>query len=344
MGIFTPDPVKWISFQETAAKDEVRFEMGIVKYGKAAIYGYGVCLESCYRRSFYTSLKIVAKSKTTTVTESEISGFERVIEGIKDGTSVIPLYLVMDDADMIWREYFSGLTIDYLGTGPSSFFEYDVDNTGRNDSLKANNIITKNITVARVDVINVTQFATEVSAYNDRQIRRFVEKLYQMQYEAKQWRAKLEELEQKVSQERKEKEYAATSIEARIAAGFGRYAFGNAAGNAPKEPQRAQPTYTIQDTSYRPYKVQNVPERKPLANKILSDIENRQFHRVQRGYEVKAVDAFIQMIYDQYNGSSNRRITVEIISTEEFTFAKNGYDPREVDEFLDHLCDLIEGQ
>lgn len=36
------------------------------------------------------------------------------------------------------------------------------------------------------------------------------------------------------------------------------------------------------------------------------------------------------------------RITVELISTKEFSTVNKGYDPKEVDEFLDDICDEME--
>ena len=36
------------------------------------------------------------------------------------------------------------------------------------------------------------------------------------------------------------------------------------------------------------------------------------------------------------------RITVELISTKEFSQVSKGYNPKEVDEFLDDICDEME--
>jgi DivIVA domain-containing protein len=36
------------------------------------------------------------------------------------------------------------------------------------------------------------------------------------------------------------------------------------------------------------------------------------------------------------------RITVDLISTKEFSSVSKGYDPKEVDEFLDDICDEME--
>ena len=35
-------------------------------------------------------------------------------------------------------------------------------------------------------------------------------------------------------------------------------------------------------------------------------------------------------------------VTVDLISTKEFSRVSKGYDPREVDEFLDDICDEME--
>ena len=37
------------------------------------------------------------------------------------------------------------------------------------------------------------------------------------------------------------------------------------------------------------------------------------------------------------------RVTVDLISTKEFPRVNKGYDPKEVDEFLDDICDEMEG-
>ena len=36
------------------------------------------------------------------------------------------------------------------------------------------------------------------------------------------------------------------------------------------------------------------------------------------------------------------RVTVDLISTKEFTQVSKGYNPKEVDEFLDDICDEME--
>ena len=36
------------------------------------------------------------------------------------------------------------------------------------------------------------------------------------------------------------------------------------------------------------------------------------------------------------------RVTVDLISTKEFSHVSKGYNPKEVDEFLDDVCDEME--
>ena len=86
--------------------------MSISEYAISSVYGYGVLVYSGWSTlypSFNPSLIVRASSRITTPTETRVSG---VLHPVCIEDKTWPLFLVFDDADMLWKEYFTGMPVD----------------------------------------------------------------------------------------------------------------------------------------------------------------------------------------------------------------------------------------
>jgi hypothetical protein len=191
--------------------------MAIEKYGKALFCGYGVFSFHGFGEcgnGFNPNVRIFANSKITTRTESEIKGFPQNYESC---------FVVYDGEEKTWKEYFTGIiltfSLDYSGG------LFDVDNMGTNKIKKSFSIgYFKALGIDNgVQILTATKFAEEIADLSEEQIRDKVKRIYEMQEQAKRWGVAFDKAVQSVREERARKEAELTSVEAKLAAGFGMY-------------------------------------------------------------------------------------------------------------------------
>lgn len=202
--------------------------MAIEKYGTSFTYGYGVyCfwketekgiispIAGFPREGFRTDVLVVAKSKITTESQATVSGFPTKVTPHFYRSS-IPVYAVFDSGTKTWREYFSGLTLNVCSGHSFDYkLEFDVD---------AKKLpFCRSLTVYGLNECSATEFEDAVSVYSNRQIHRMVDHLYEINKQAKKWSDTLDQAVQAVTDERTRKESEVSSINRKLASGFGAY-------------------------------------------------------------------------------------------------------------------------
>lgn len=215
--------------------------MNIAKYGISNCVGYGFFAygSSGSRDYFYTNKTIVARSASTTDSKRPLKWTPTNMYGLQIGNSNYnPVYVVFDGDSGTWKEYFSGMTVGVVN-GSSSYGDFDVDKmSGYIDVLS----------ISSPRECNAVQFAEGVSKYTDKQAKEIMEQLRSLSEGAKKWKAEIESLIKDVKDERVQKEAGLSSVESKLASGFGKY--GNSSSNSGQQSSGAQQTSKTQQDSH----------------------------------------------------------------------------------------------
>ena len=211
--------------------------MSIADYAISVNYGFGVLFRTADDRYiFSTSLTVKAVSAKTSVTERKITGYmETANMKKKEEQFSRPLFLVLDDTDMQWKEYFSGMPVNCVQINPAYDFPqvrtdddsyalaFDVDKRAVILGDTACPLFTG--LTALPQRCTATKFSEELSLYsNPDTVKQFVTDLSNMQSAANAWTNDLNNAIKEVTEERQRKENQADATERSIAAGFGQYA------------------------------------------------------------------------------------------------------------------------
>lgn len=202
--------------------------MNITKYGISKYCGYGVCYSVSYGPGdgFYTNIRIVASSKITTETKQDLQWIPSVLQGLKLGaTSHNPIYVVFDSDTGTWKEYFSGMTVNLE--------EFKYRKYGDIVSFDADHVrdFCDILSVSTPRECTATEFAEGVSKYSDEQIKEIVAQLNTLRSSVSEWKAKLDAIVKAVKDERAAKEAGLSSVESKLASGFGKYGNNSSGGN-----------------------------------------------------------------------------------------------------------------
>lgn len=198
--------------------------MNITKYGISWCCGYGFFLRggSGYRSRFQTSMPIVARSTITTVSTRALKWMSGDLYGLKLGTTDNnPVYVVFDSDTGTWKEYFSGMTVN-LATSYSVDSAFDVDSASNYYDV---------LSVSTPRECNATEFAEGVSKYSDRQIKEIVGQLRALDEDAVKWKREFDAAVKAVKDERAAKEAGLSSVESKLASGFGKYSANSSCGS-----------------------------------------------------------------------------------------------------------------
>ena len=203
--------------------------MNITKYGISKYCGYGFLVYGLYgfRSGFYTETKIVARSEITTETAHYLEWTPGVVQGLQsDATDYNPIYVVFDSDTETWKEYFSGMTVNVV---EGSYFDksfltaaFDADGTPNYCGI---------VSVSPPRECTATEFAERVSKYSDKQIEEFVAQLNTLRSSASEWKSKFDAVVKAVKDERAAKEAGLSSVESKLASGFGKYGNDSSGGN-----------------------------------------------------------------------------------------------------------------
>ena len=148
------------------------------------------------------------------------------------------VYVVFDGDSGAWKEYFSGMTVG-IANSSSAYGDFDVDKmSGYSDVLS----------VSPPRECNAVQFAEGVSKYTDKQAKEIMEQLRGLSEGAKKWKAAIESLIKDVKDERTKKEASLSSVESKLASGFGKY--GNSSSDSGQQSSGAQQTSKTQQDSH----------------------------------------------------------------------------------------------
>jgi lipoprotein len=202
--------------------------MNITKYGISEFCGYGIFfMGGCgFRSGFYTNTEICAESQITTRSAQRLEWTPNVLYGLQlDATNDHRIYIVFDSDTGTWKEYFSGMTVN-LVTSCYVFFEpqciVNVDGM-----LNYCDVLT--VSIPRE--CNATEFAEGVSKYSDKQIKEIVAQLNTLRSSASEWKSKFDAMVKAVKDERAAKEAGLSSVESKLASGFGKYGNNSSGGN-----------------------------------------------------------------------------------------------------------------
>lgn len=221
--------------------------MNITKYGISEYCGYGFFVRGSYgtRSGFYTNGRIVARSQITTESEQILKWTPAVLlDGLPlDATHRCRIYIVFDSETGTWKEYFSGMTVN-VAPDPYSVakFQRDVFNLDRKDSGWKRGVFDVDSTPLYCDILsvstprecNATEFAKGVSEYSDKQIKEIVAQLNTLRSSASEWKSKFDAMVKAVKDERAAKEAGLSSVESKLASGFGKYG-NNSSGGTQEE-------------------------------------------------------------------------------------------------------------
>ena len=76
---------------------------------------------------------------------------------------------------------------------------------------------------------------------------------------------------------------------------------------------------------------------------LIDDLQGIDFDSVSDGYDRQEVDSFIKLtVSSKLSHYEINNSLIAMIEEHEFTIKKSGYDPRQVDEYLDSVCESIE--
>lgn len=199
--------------------------MNITKYGVSQYCGYGFSIHDLYGRSrFDTNITIVARSKITTESAQRLEWTPDALYGLQLGaTNYIPIYVVFDSDTGTWKEYFSGMTVNLVAYSYSGHqYQFDVDSTPNYCDV---------LSVPTPWECNATAFAGGVSQYSDKQIKEIVSQLNTLSSSASKWKSKFDAIVKAVKDERAVKEAGLSSVESKLASGFGKYGNNSSGGN-----------------------------------------------------------------------------------------------------------------
>ena len=203
--------------------------MNITKYGISEYCGYGFFVCASYRTpgGFYTNTTIFASSEITTESAQILGWTPDVLYGLQlDTTSDHRIYIVFDSDTGTWKEYFSGMTVNVV---EGSYFDksfltaaFDADGTPNYCGI---------VSVSPPRGCTATEFAERVSKYSDKQIEEFVAQLNTLRSSAPKWKSKFDAMVKVVKDERAAKEAGLSSVESKLASGFGKYGNNSSGGN-----------------------------------------------------------------------------------------------------------------
>jgi len=203
--------------------------MNITKYGISEYYGYGFLVLGLNgsRSGFYTNITIVARSEITSETAHYLEWTPGVVQGLQsDATDYNPIYVVFDSDTGTWKEYFSGMTVNLVeGFYFSSEFlttAFDADGMPNQCDI---------LSASTPRECTATEFAEGVSKYSDKQIEEFVAQLNTLRSNASEWKSKFDAVVKAVKDERAAKEAGLSSVESKLASGFGKYGNNSSGGN-----------------------------------------------------------------------------------------------------------------
>jgi len=202
--------------------------MNITKYGISEYYGYGFLVLGLNgsRSGFYTNITIVARSEITSETAHYLEWTPGVVQGLQsDATDYNPIYVVFDSDTGTWKEYFSGMTVNVVADSyclAQRQYRFDVDSMPNYCDI---------LTVSRPWRCNATEFAEGVSKYSDKQIKEIVAQLNTLRSSASKWKSKFDAMVKAVKDERAAKEAGLSSVESKLASGFGKYGNNSSGGN-----------------------------------------------------------------------------------------------------------------
>lgn len=200
--------------------------MNITKYGISECCGYGFFSCDVYGEHsvFLTNRRIVAGSKITTESAQTLEWTPDVLHGLQlDATNYSPIYVVFDSDTGTWKEYFSGMTVHLVP--PSYSFPFAVLNV---DNMPNYCDI---LSFSTPRECNATEFAEGVSKYSDEQIKEIVAQLNTLRSSASEWKSKFDAVVKAVKDERAAKEAGLSSVESKLASGFGKYGNNSSGGN-----------------------------------------------------------------------------------------------------------------
>ena len=202
--------------------------MNVTKYGISEYCGYGFFVCASYRTpgGFYTNTTIFASSEITTESAQILGWTPDVLYGLQlDTTSDHRIYIVFDSDTGTWKEYFSGMTVNVVADSyclAQRQYRFDVDSMPNYCDI---------LTVSRPWRCNATEFAEGVSKYSDEQIKEIVAQLNTLRSSASEWKSKFDAMVKAVKDERAAKEAGLSSVESKLASGFGKYGNNSSGGN-----------------------------------------------------------------------------------------------------------------
>lgn len=176
------------------------------------------------RSRFVTNRTIVARSKITTESAQRLEWTPDALYGLQlDATNYNPIYVVFDSDTGTWKEYFSGMTVNLVADSYSYYqHQFDVDSTPNYCDV---------LSVSTPRECNATAFAEGVSKYSDKQIKEIVSQLNTLSSSASKWKSKFDAMVKAVKDERAVKEAGLSSVESKLASGFGKYGNNSSGGN-----------------------------------------------------------------------------------------------------------------
>ena len=98
--------------------------------------------------------------------------------------------------------------------------------------------------------------------------------------------------------------------------------------------------------SYKPLQSERDPEAlfQQEMQKLIDDLQSIEFDPVENGYYTQEVDSFIKLtISGRLSRLDIDDNLIEMIEEHDFRYRKSGYDPVQVDNYLDSVCESIEG-
>lgn len=198
--------------------------MNITKYGIFRYCGYGFFIYDLSGPSrFDTNITIVARSQITTESAQRLEWTPDALYGLQLGaTNDNPIYVVFDSDTGTWKEYFSGMTVNLAYSYSGRQYQFDVDSTPNYCDV---------LSVSTLWECNATAFAGGVSKYSDEQIKEIVAQLNTLRSSASKWKSKFDAIVKAVKDERAAKEAGLSSVESKLASGFGKYGNNSSGGN-----------------------------------------------------------------------------------------------------------------
>ncbi len=247
--------------------------MAIEKYAIARNYGYGNTVltefwfefDTSYIPEVYADSKIVGKTTIARQNCSDLNINTNNLIYLDDDIDVIPLYLVFDGETNQWREYFTGIFINYIE-------EDNLNNIWRIDADKYpdgySGGFERSLSTIDIEIVTPTEFTEYITKYSNSDIQEIANQIYSFQKNAEKWSKALDKTIQSVKAKRAKKEAEASSIESKLKSGFGKYSIENITA---KDEQTSSKSYSSQQ-----YWISN--GKCPYCGSVLG--EKTQFKRV----------------------------------------------------------------